>query len=91
MRPTDRTVDYLTEDFSANDHRYDLVLDAVGKSSFGACRRLLKPRGVYLSSELGPYGQNIVLASRLRWMRGRRTLFAFPRDAQATARRVGSS
>ncbi len=30
------------------------VFDAVGKSSFGRCRRLLKPRGRYFSSDLGP-------------------------------------
>jgi NADPH:quinone reductase-like Zn-dependent oxidoreductase len=38
-----------------------VVLDAVGKSSFLRCRRLLKPRGVYLSSEFGPLAQNLVL------------------------------
>ena len=30
-----------------------MVFDAVGKSSFGRWRRLLEPRGVYLSTDLG--------------------------------------
>ena len=33
---------------------YDVVIDAVGKSTFGACRPVLRAHGIYLSSELGP-------------------------------------
>ena len=51
----DKVVDYLTEDFRKDDRRYDLVLDAVGKSTFGRCRSLLKPGGIYISSDLGPF------------------------------------
>jgi NADPH:quinone reductase-like Zn-dependent oxidoreductase len=39
-----------------------VVFDAVGKSSFGRCKRLLKPRGFYLSTDLGPLSQNPLLA-----------------------------
>ncbi len=42
------------EDFTKDEQRYDVVIDAVGKSSFGRCKRLLKPRGLYLSSDFGP-------------------------------------
>ncbi len=58
----DRVIDYTAEDFTKDEQTYDVVLDAVGKSSFGRCRRLLKPRGIYLSSELGPLSQNPFLA-----------------------------
>jgi len=58
----DRVVDYTTTDFTLDSQRYDAVFDAVGKSSFGRCRRLLKPRGTYLSSDLGPLSQNPFLA-----------------------------
>ena len=40
---------------------FDVVLDAVGKSTFGACRRLLRPDGRYLSTDLGPWWQNPLL------------------------------
>jgi NADPH:quinone reductase-like Zn-dependent oxidoreductase len=33
---------FITKD----DQTYDVVLDAVAKSSFGRCRRLLKPGGI---------------------------------------------
>jgi NADPH:quinone reductase-like Zn-dependent oxidoreductase len=45
----DRVIDYTAQDFTRDERRYDVVLDAVGKSSFLRCRRLLKPRGVYVS------------------------------------------
>jgi NADPH:quinone reductase-like Zn-dependent oxidoreductase len=59
----DRAIDYTAEDFTMDDQTYDVVLDAVGKSSFGRCKRLLKPGGIYLSSELGPLSQNPILAA----------------------------
>ena len=58
----DRVVDYTVEDFTKEARAYDVVLDAVGKSSFGRCRALLKPRGTYVSSDLGPLSQNPILA-----------------------------
>jgi NADPH:quinone reductase-like Zn-dependent oxidoreductase len=45
----DRVIDYTADDFTKDEQTYDVVLDAVGKSSFGRCKRLLKPGGVYLS------------------------------------------
>ena len=57
----DRVIDYTAEDFTKDEQRHDVVLDAVGKSSFFRCRRLLKPGGIYLSSDGGPLNQNLVL------------------------------
>ena len=74
----DRVIDYTAEDFTKDDHTYDVVLDAVGKSSFGRCRRLLKPRGIYLSSELGPLSLNPVLALCTPLLRRKRVMFPIP-------------
>ena len=76
----DRVIDYTAEDFTRDGHSYDVVMDAVGKSSFGRCRRLLKPRGVYLSSDLGPLSQNPLLALVTPLGRGRRVRFPVPRS-----------
>jgi NADPH:quinone reductase-like Zn-dependent oxidoreductase len=54
----DRVIDYATEDFTARRESFDVILDVVGKSTFGRCKHLLKDGGIYLSSELGPYSQN---------------------------------
>jgi NADPH:quinone reductase-like Zn-dependent oxidoreductase len=74
----DRVVDYTAGDFTQDPQRYDVVLDAVGKSSWGACKQLLKPRGLYMSSELGHFAQNPMLAIVTRFSRGRRVKFPVP-------------
>ena len=44
----DRVIDYTAEDFTASSSAYDVIFDTVGKSSFSACSRALKPEGIYL-------------------------------------------
>jgi NADPH:quinone reductase-like Zn-dependent oxidoreductase len=81
-----RVIDYLAEDFTKDEQTYDIVLDAVGKSSFGRCKRLLKPGGIYLSSDLGPLSQNPILALITPLLRGKKVLFPIPRDNQEMVR-----
>jgi NADPH:quinone reductase-like Zn-dependent oxidoreductase len=57
----DRVIDYTAEDFSKIDERFDYILDAVGKTSFFRCRRLLKPDGVFAATDVGPWWQNLPL------------------------------
>jgi NADPH:quinone reductase-like Zn-dependent oxidoreductase len=75
----DRVIDYTAEDFTKGDQTYDVVLDSVGKSSFSHCRRLLKPRGIYISSELGPLAQNPFLALIARLHGGKKVMFPIPK------------
>jgi NADPH:quinone reductase-like Zn-dependent oxidoreductase len=82
----DRVIDYLAEDFTKDTQSYDVVLDAVGKSSFGRTRRLLKPGGIYLSSDFGPLAQNPILALITPLFGGKRVMFPIPRDDQEMAR-----
>lgn len=82
----DRVVDYTTEDFTADPQRYDVVIDAVGKSTFGVCRRLLKPGGRYFSSDVGPFWQNPFLALITPMLRGKRVGFPIPKHDQEMIR-----
>jgi NADPH:quinone reductase-like Zn-dependent oxidoreductase len=75
----DRVIDYTAADFTRDAQAYDVVIDAVGKSSFGRCRRLLKPGGTYLPTDLGPLSLNPVLALVTPLFRGRRVRFPLPR------------
>jgi len=68
----DSVIDYLTEDFTNIDDQFDVVFDAVGKSRFKQCKRLLKPDGVFTSSELGPYCENPLLALTTKLGRGKK-------------------
>jgi NADPH:quinone reductase-like Zn-dependent oxidoreductase len=87
----DRVVDYMAEDFTKDEQRYDVVLDAVGKSSFFRCRRLLKPGGIYLSSDGGPLNQNLVLVlitPLVGVVGGKKVMFRVPRDDQEMVRYI---
>jgi len=82
----DRVIDYRSEDFTKDPQTYDVVLDAVGKSSFGRCKPLLKPGGIYLSSDLGPLSLNPILALITPLFGGRKVMFPIPKDEPETVR-----
>jgi len=50
----DEVIDYSSKDFMAGLDRYDVIFDAVGKSSFVNCRPLLAPGGTYVSTLPAP-------------------------------------
>ena len=78
----DEVIDYTKEDFTENGQHYDVVIDAVGKSSFFRCRKILKPRGIYISTELGYLSQNIFHALLTPLFRGKKVLFPIPKDTK---------
>jgi NADPH:quinone reductase-like Zn-dependent oxidoreductase len=82
----DRVIDYTVQDFTEDQQSYDVVLDAVGKSSFGRCKRLLNPSGIYLSSDLGPLSQNPFLALVTPLFGGRKVKFPIPKKDPGMAR-----
>ena len=81
-----RVIDYTKDDFTKDHEKYDFVFDSVGKSSFGKCRQILKPGGVYLSSELGRMVQNLfysvitALLGSLPGQDGKKVKFPYPSD-----------
>jgi NADPH:quinone reductase-like Zn-dependent oxidoreductase len=80
----DRVIDYTAQDFTKDDQAYDAVFDAVGKSTFGRCRRLLKSGGSYLSTDGGPLFQNAVLPLITRFVGDKKVLFAYPQHDRGT-------
>lgn len=78
----DKIIDWQQEDFTKDREKYDYVFDAVGKSTFGKCKPLLKPGGIYLSSELGPGGQNPLLALITPLSNGKKVKFPLPVDCR---------
>ena len=79
----DNIYDYTKKDFTKENDKYDFIFDAVGKSTFGKCLTLLKEKGIYISSELGPYSQNIfypLLTSIL----SKKVIFPIPYSKQKT-------
>ncbi len=45
----DQVIDYTKEDFTKSGLTYDVIFDAVIKTSFSRCKKSLKQRGVYLT------------------------------------------
>jgi NADPH:quinone reductase-like Zn-dependent oxidoreductase len=74
------SIDYTKVDFTQTPLApFDHVFDAVGKSRFRICKHLLKPGGSYLSSELGPGGENLYLPLTTLFRRDKKRLrFPFP-------------
>lgn len=46
----DAVIDYTKEDFTQSGQTYDIVFDAIGKSTFSRCKGLLSKNGVYVLS-----------------------------------------
>jgi NADPH:quinone reductase-like Zn-dependent oxidoreductase len=46
----DHVIDYTQMDFTQNGEPYDIIFDAVGKSSFGRCKNSLTQSGIYLTT-----------------------------------------
>ena len=62
----DAAIDYSTDAFDQLGRSFDFVMDAVGKLGFRRWRRLLKPGGIFSTTDLGPWSQNLFF---LLWSR----------------------
>lgn len=80
----DKVLDYTKEDFTEVQDRYDFIFDSVGKSTFGKCKSVLKEKGTYISSELGPYSQNLWYAALSFISGSKKVIFPVPYSKQKT-------
>jgi NADPH:quinone reductase-like Zn-dependent oxidoreductase len=78
----DTVIDYEKEDFTQRNHSFDVVLDAVGKSTFFKCKRILNKNGIYFSTELGPYYQNIILPLTTSLLGDKMMMFPLPKHSK---------
>jgi NADPH:quinone reductase-like Zn-dependent oxidoreductase len=79
----DEVIDYTSQDFTKTSQAFDFIFDAVGKSSYGKCKPLLKKNGIYISTELGKNFENIFFALTTPIFKGRRVLFPIPTVSKA--------
>jgi NADPH:quinone reductase-like Zn-dependent oxidoreductase len=75
----EHVIDYTSEDFTRIGETFDFVVDAVGKTSFFRCRKLLKPDGVFAATDLGPWGQNALLTIWSSITQSNRVVIPMPR------------
>ena len=81
-RGAQRVIDYTRTDFTQDTERFDCVFDAVGKSTFWKSKKLLKPKGIYISSELGPRIQNVFLSLFTPLGMGKKVRFPLPTNCR---------
>ena len=81
----DEVINYEEVDFTELEKQFDVVFDSVGKSTFGRCKKVLKPEGIYMSTELGPYAQNPFLALLTKFYGKQRVLFPLPENTKQDA------
>ena len=82
----DEVIDYTKDDFTQTGQTYDVIFDAVGKSSFSRCKGALNAGGIYLTTAATPA---IVLQTLWTWKFGsKRATVAFTglRPARAKAK-----
>ncbi|HET6995246.1 MAG TPA: NAD(P)-dependent alcohol dehydrogenase [Chitinophagaceae bacterium] len=73
----DRVIDYTKNDFTKDTEKYDYVFDAVGKTSFAKCKRLLKKNGIYTSSG---GAENLLLVLITPLFGGKKVVFKPPKN-----------
>jgi NADPH:quinone reductase-like Zn-dependent oxidoreductase len=79
----DVVIDYTKEDYAQAGRLYNVVFDAVGKTSFGHCKPVLTEKGIYISTELGKNWENIYLALLTPLRKGKKVLFPIPTISKA--------
>lgn len=79
----DEVIDYTKKDFTLAGNDFDFVFDAVGKSSYFKCRKLLKPKGVYVSTEFGYLAQNVFLTLLTPLFGGKKVKFPIVTDSKS--------
>jgi NADPH:quinone reductase-like Zn-dependent oxidoreductase len=83
----DEVIDYTREDLTKLGPIFDVVIDAVGKYAYHWGRRALKPGGIYVETDFGPYKlETLVMAIATRCLGGRRLKFASGRRSKADVR-----
>lgn len=84
----DKVIDWQTQNISSVASKCDVFFDAVGKSTFKEARKILKPGGIYMSSELGPYCQNPIFSlinPMQRMLTKRNIIFPVPKTRKIEA------
>jgi NADPH:quinone reductase-like Zn-dependent oxidoreductase len=76
----DSVINYTQQDFTQDKVQYDIIFDAVAKSSFSSCKKILKPNGVYITTLPTPMSfVQIVLTAMIPGKKSR-FIFVKPRS-----------
>ncbi|MEH2249495.1 NAD(P)-dependent alcohol dehydrogenase [Nostoc sp.] len=71
----DRVIDYTQQDFAQDTVQYDIIFDSVGKRSLSQTKRVLKPNGIYITTQPSP--ETIVQSVLTAFLPGQKSKFFF--------------
>jgi NADPH:quinone reductase-like Zn-dependent oxidoreductase len=80
----DEVFDYQQDRMENLKEKFDYFFDAVGKSDFSTSKKILKPTGIYISSELGPGAENLYLPLLTKWSSQQKVIFPMPANIPAS-------
>ncbi|MEO8459221.1 MAG: NAD(P)-dependent alcohol dehydrogenase [Dokdonella sp.] len=74
----DHVFDCASDEFAALGRHFDIVYDSVGKMPIRQWRRLRKPDGIFATTDMGPWGQNLLAWLGALAVRSRRVVIPLP-------------
>jgi NADPH:quinone reductase-like Zn-dependent oxidoreductase len=77
----DHVLDCAGDEFARLGPGFDLVYDSVGKMPIRQWRRLRKPGGIFATTDIGPWGQNLLAWLFAKVVRSARVLVPLPSRA----------
>lgn len=80
----DHVLDYTKDEFPAPGATYDVVMDAVGKSSYRRWKPAIVPGGCYVSTDLKPMIPSLFLIAWTRFFGDRRVALPLPKHSHDT-------
>jgi NADPH:quinone reductase-like Zn-dependent oxidoreductase len=79
----DRVIDYTREEYIRKGETYDVIFDAVGKTSFRRCRRGLRKGGLFIETDAGFLAHAPLLALLTHWIGDKRVIMGITRYTKA--------
>ena len=79
----DQVIDYTRENYIRKGETYDVIFDAVGKTSYRRCRRALKSGGLFIETDAGFMAHAPLLALVTHWSGGKRVIMGITRYTKA--------
>lgn len=74
----DHVVDCASAELARLGRRFDVVYDAVGKMPISQWRRLLKPDGIFTTTDMGPWTQSLLAWLGARIVRSKGVVIPLP-------------
>ena len=81
----DHVIDCASDEFGRLEQCFDIVYDSVGKMPIRQWRRLRKASGIFATTDVGPWGQNLLAWLGALAVHSKRVMIPLPQRSRAPA------